>query len=479
MTTLFANFKAPGTRVVESTQGYRALDLVSHQTAYMVGSGEEGDYNTPTQVLSVEDFTNVFGASPSTDSVRLFFRNDPEGILFFTRTQIATRKLVTISTAATGAYTLTINGTAVTYTATGSPTLASIASGLLAAVNSSAVGSAVTARVGLGTDSIYISADIPSATLTVVSTTGNTVTTAATPTSPTSYDYVYTIEHSFDYEDAWNQGFLLAPEAFQTLATQSDRLSVGLAMETLVSSDRYDWVSIVDVGDGLTLNEASIEGLLHPSPQGHTWFYYPYVISLEDVEVPPSAGVAGIASRRYKTEGFQQPAAGAKFPLLGVKDVVTKVSSVEQEVVNPQGINVVRNLRNKGVVIWGMRTRSDNEFYRFGHVRVIMNVLNGSLRKGFDNDLFSVVDGFGVYLNSIAQTANSLCRRLWKGKALFGGSEAEAFEVKCDFDNNTPEELENGNVLVEVYVVPSPAAERILINTIRVSIGYLPLTTTI
>ena len=464
--------------MVESTEGFRSLELTSHESVYMIGSSAQGDYLTPTQVTSLADFTNVFGASPSEAPVKLFFRNDRRGILYFVRTPIASRKKVTITSATTGAYTLVVNGTNVTYTATGSDTLDTIASGLLAAVNNSSVASAVTAVTGSIAAELVIRADNPLATTPTVTVGAGTMTVAdATPTNPTATDYVYGIENSFDVADDWSQGFLIAPQAFQLLTSQSDRLSVANAMQTLASDAEFDWVALIDTGSGLTLEEAKAEGLLVNAPEGHSAVYYPYLTDLEDGVVPPSAGVAGLATRRFKEEGFQQPFAGAKFPVLGVKDVVTKVSTQEQEVVNPLGLNVIRNLRNKGVVVWAMRTRSNSEFYKFIHTRVIMNVVNGTLRRGFDNQLFTAIDGFGIYLNAISQTASRLLRRLWNGKALFGATEAEAFEVVCDFTNNTQDELEQGNVLVEIYVVPSPAAERILINTIRVSAGYLPRST--
>ncbi|BAY64984.1 phage tail sheath protein fi-like protein [Calothrix brevissima NIES-22] len=292
--------------------------------------------------------------------------------------------------------------------------------------------------------------------------------------TPNSASFVYAIENSFDYQDELPQGFLICPQAF-TSYTQNDRIAVGLAMEAHCSDDQFDWVALIDAGPEMSLTAAQSEGLLYNSPQGHSSFYYPHLIDLEGNIVPPSAAVAGMATRRYQTEGFEQPPAGAKFPLLGVTDVFTKISTQQQETVNPLGINLIRNLRNKGVVVWAMRTRSSNEFYTFLNTRVIMNVLNGTLRRGFDNELFSAIDGQGMLLRSIYEAAYTVCARLWRGKALFGATEKEAFEIKCDFDNNSREELERGNVLLEVYVVPAPSMEKLLINTIRVSIGTLPL----
>lgn len=579
-TNVFANFKAPGVRVTETTQGYRSLEIASFQSVYMVGSGSKGDFLTPTLVTSLADFTNQFGSSSSENSVKLFFRNNKRGLLYFTRTPVALRIQVTVSTAASGDYPITIassggSGTA-TYTATGSDTTATITSGLIAAINNSSVASEVTASAGSASNRLLITMDNPLHPFLHVTSTNNNLaivnsrttandrreviidrvlagtvyslnfhgvstiisytatsndtlqsirdalitaiqanvtvnpTVTVTPgdgdnrfyisnvntttpirvfvssgglgmrvinsllDTPNSASFVYAIENSFDVEDELPQGFLICPQAF-TSYTQADRLAVGLAMEAHCSDDRFDWVALIDAGPELSLTAAQAEGLLYTSPQGHSSFYYPSVIDLEGNIVPPSAAVAGMATRRYQSEGFQQPPAGAKFPLLGVTDVFTRISTEQQETVNSLGINLIRNLRNKGVVVWAMRTRSSNEFYTFLHTRVIMNVLNGTLRTGFDNELFSVIDGQGVLLNSISQTAASVCSRLWRGKALFGATEAEAFEVKCDFENNTPDELEQGNVLLEVYVVPAPAMEKLLINTVRLSIGTLPL----
>ncbi|MBN3927107.1 phage tail sheath subtilisin-like domain-containing protein [Nostoc sp. NMS4] len=475
MTSLFTNFKSPGVRIVETQQGYRSLEIASFETHYIIGSSATGAYLYPTQVSSLVDFTNQFGASPSEASIRLLFRNDKRAIVFFIRTPIAVRRTVTVSTAVAGTYTVTVAGTAINYVATGTPAKADIVSGLIAAINSSAVANLVTAQAGLTTDALIIRNDSPvDASPTLVAGT-NLILTVTTPTTPASGDYIYSIENSFDAEDSYSQGFIYSPEAFSLLSLQSDRQAVGLALEAQASDSAFDWVALIDPGTGLTPAQAQVEALLYNSPQGHSAFFFPYLVDLEGTIVPPSAAVAGLHTRRFREEGLQQPGAGAKFPVLGVLDVVTKVNTQQQEILNPIGVNVIRNLRNKGVCVWGMRTRSTSEFYTFLPVRVVMNVLNGTLRSGFDNDLFTSIDGFGLLLNAISQTAFSVCNRLWRGRLLFGATEAAAFEVICNFTNNTQEELERGNVILEVYAVPAPALEKLLVNTIRVSIGTLPL----
>ena len=79
------SFQSPGVYIVEQEAGYIPSSFADHGHVYLLGSSTTGDYNTPTQVTSVTDFTNVFGESPSTDAVSLYFQNDPRGILWFVR----------------------------------------------------------------------------------------------------------------------------------------------------------------------------------------------------------------------------------------------------------------------------------------------------------------------------------------------------------------------------------------------------------
>lgn len=469
----FANFKRPGVRVVETTSGYRVLAIADFETIYVVGSATIGSFLTPTLIRNLEDFSNQFGGSPSEAAIRLLFRNNRSAICYFIRTDIAAQTEVTLTAITAEDYTLTINGTVVNTAILLSDTLTTARNKIIAAVNASAVAAAVTA-IATDTAKLVIRADVPGATLTLVETENNLTTVNLTPITPSSADYIYAIEHTFDYEEDWPQGFLIAPQAFQLLTTQSDRLAVGNAMHGLASTENFDWCALIDSGPGIdTLAEVQAEGQLYVAPQGHSHYYTPWLTDLETLSVPPSAAVAAIATKRFAREGFQQPAAGAKYPIQGVTGVAVKYGNQDQEILNPLGINLVRNLRNRGVVIWAMRTRSADTFYRFTVTRVIMNVLNGTLRRGFDFDLFESIDGDGISLHRVDQTARAVCRRLWRGQALFGNTEENAFEVVCNFDNNTADELENGNVLVEVYVAPSPAAERILINTVRVPIGQV------
>ena len=200
--------------------------------------------------------------------------------------------------------------------------------------------------------------------------------------------------------------------------------------------------------------------------------------------------VAGVAIRRYRSEGYQYPPAGTKFQLNGVREAQIPVNSTQQDILNPQGCNVLRTLPGYGyydrqnqryvgpVFIWGGRTRinqddAEQRLYQFVNTRVILNVVYGSLRNAFDSQIFNVIDGFGLIFNKIISIGNSVLNEIYVRGALFGATPGQAFQVICDKRINPDTSLENGIVNAKIFVTPVPTLERIQIDLIRVAIGNM------
>jgi hypothetical protein len=214
---------------------------------------------------------------------------------------------------------------------------------------------------------------------------------------------------------------------------------------------------------------------------GFIAFYGPYVENSAGQFIPPTPYVTGVATRRYRSEGFQFPPAGTKYQLSDAAGVQIAVNSAQQNLLNPDGCNVLRSLPgypDTAVFIWGGRTRinkavADQRKFQFVNTRVIQNVVYGSLRNAFDNQIFSVVDGFGIVFNQIVSIGNSVLSQLYLAGALFGARPSDAFQVICDERINSGENLENGVVFVKVFDTPVPTLERIEVDLIRVSVGQM------
>ena len=217
------------------------------------------------------------------------------------------------------------------------------------------------------------------------------------------------------------------------------------------------------------------------NPFGFIAYYGPWIENGSGQYIPPSPYVTGVALRRYRAEGYQFPPAGVKYQLADAVGAQISINSAQQNLLNPKGCNAVRTLPGypqSAVFIWGGRTRvnendAQQRLYQFVNTRIILNIVYGSLRTAFDNQIFNVIDGFGVIYNQIISVGNSVLNQLYVKGALFGARPADAFQVICDSRINPPEDLENGIVNAKVFVTPVPTLERIQIDLIRVAIGKM------
>lgn len=494
---------APGIYIGESAAGIAPVELATFNRAYILGSATIGDYAVPRQITDIDDAINQFGllpASVNARSVELFFKNHPFGVLFYSRVPIGALWQFTLGgTAVAGdeiEFTLDplgLDPVNVIYTvsAEAAASVGDLLTELILAINNNAAVAmvAIAERPDIIAGTINVRLLDPTTValdtyIELVAGVGAGVTVAdeyitATSLHPTRDDFLWAIAESFD-PDMHPQGFIAAPEAFKYLEAQADRTAVGQALHDHAASEGFDWFALVDSGPSDKIPNpaaAHIEGKLYSAPFGHLAYYYPYLIDSNEDEIPPSLAVAAIALRRYESEGFPQPPAGAKFRLRGVSDVKFRVKKQHQAVLNPDGINCVRYLPNTGVVVYGARTRSSSPYYRFANTRIILSVLIGTLSTAFDSEVFTAVDGQGILFTRLRETAKAVCYRLYIGGALFGGTPEEAYFVKVDRENNPDLDLEAGVVRMDIYVVPSPTMERLLISVNRTAIGGIDFVT--
>ena len=314
-------------------------------------------------------------------------------------------------------------------------------------------------------------------------------------------DFVYAIEQALSPGNL-APGFLLAPEAYTVLSYDADggptndlasksearreRLKItqtltraaqgSLGVTEGVTGTQH--VALIDCGaDEDSLNEVRDELLLIRStvgvPFGHAAFYAPFVKNLSDRYVAPSSYQAGIACSRYINEGFQQPPAGARYPLRGAIGLKFAISAQQQEVTYALGLNPVRSLPNRGIVLWGSRTLSSNPLFKFVNTRVILNVFIDVLSRSFDDILFEQIDSAGTVYSRVKSIASQVCNQFFRQGAFFGSRPEQAYLVVCSSANNDDASLENGTVRLDAYVATSPTFERLLVTVVRTPLGQV------
>jgi len=176
------------------------------------------------------------------------------------------------------------------------------------------------------------------------------------------------------------------------------------------------------------------------------------------ISVPPSGHMAGVWARTDETRGVWK--APANEVVRGALDVDTPMTKAEQGILNPIGVNCIRGFGVRGIRVWGARTMSSNPNWNYLNVRRLFNMVETTIMDGTQWVVFEPNDL--ALWQKVKRTLNAYLRTLWREGALFGASPAEAYFVKCDAENNPPESIDLGRLIVEVGIAPVKPAEFVI-----------------
>jgi Phage tail sheath protein subtilisin-like domain len=291
---------------------------------------------------------------------------------------------------------------------------------------------------------------------------------------PTAPEYATSLGKVFD--PYMPKGTLICPAGFEGLTAQADRVILANAMRD--QAEKFNLIAIADSGPSGAINNyatVNVEQALITSGKGHICYYAGYLKDYQNRNVPSSAFIAGIDNRVNRQVGIAQPPAGTTYTVRGAADVLIPFTNSDQEVLNPAGCNVIRNIYGKGIVVWGARTKSNQVRTQFFHERKILNVLESTLEKAFDEYLFQSIGSQGELLGRVGDSIRDVCHRLWRQGALFGKEPNQAYGVICDMNNNTSSDLQNGIVQAEVYLALTPIMERLFIGVRPTALGQVEL----
>jgi hypothetical protein len=199
--------------------------------------------------------------------------------------------------------------------------------------------------------------------------------------------------------------------------------------------------------------------------------YWPWIRILDPLTnrpmlMPPSGSIIGSYSATDVRRGVHKAPAGIEDGFLntaiGIEKVVTKG---EHDVLNPQGINVIRSFPGLGIVIWGARTVSKDPEWRYVNVRRLFLFLEESIDEGTQWVVFEPNDP--VLWARIVRNVSAFLRVQWLEGKLVGNKEEEAFFVKCDEETNPPESVDLGRVITLIGVAPSKPAEFVIFRIMQ------------
>ena len=208
---------------------------------------------------------------------------------------------------------------------------------------------------------------------------------------------------------------------------------------------------------------AGIDTMPKPRDSMMGAYYFPWIsmydaVQDKNVYAPPSGGICGIYGRVDGTRGVHKAPANEIFrTALGLKYNLT---DAEQELLNPKGINCIRDFPGRGIRVWGARTCSSNTLWKYVNVRRLFIYLEESIKANTSWAVFEPNDTF--LWTRVNSTISSFLRDMWRAGALVGESEAQAYFVNVGRDTMSQNDILNGRLICEIGVAPSRPAEFVI-----------------
>jgi phage tail sheath protein FI len=181
---------------------------------------------------------------------------------------------------------------------------------------------------------------------------------------------------------------------------------------------------------------------------------------------PPSGTIAGLYARIDGTRGVWKAPAGTEATLTNVQKLEYKLTDPENGVLNPLGINCLRNFPIYGPVCWGARTLNGADQmaddYKYIPVRRLALFIEESLYRGTQWVVFEPNDE--PLWAQIRLNVGAFMHNLFRQGAFQGQTPQDAYFVKCDKQTTTQNDINLGIVNIIVGFAPLKPAEFVVIQ---------------
>jgi len=223
-----------------------------------------------------------------------------------------------------------------------------------------------------------------------------------------------------------------------------------------------DRFAILDPPPGLSVQD--IEKFRLPIDTKYAALYYPWVEIRDprpggDVEqAPPSGFMAGIYARTDVARGVHK--APANEVIRSIRGLAQTITKREQDILNPQNINVLRAFPGRGNRVWGARVLTSDSAWKYVPVRRLFLMIEESIDEGTQFVVFEPNDE--STWARVRQTITNFLTTQWRLGALQGVTADEAFFVTCDRSTMTQDDIDNGRLICQIGIAPVKPAEFVI-----------------
>jgi len=173
--------------------------------------------------------------------------------------------------------------------------------------------------------------------------------------------------------------------------------------------------------------------------------------------IPPSGSVLGVYSRTDINRGVHKAPANETVACTGLSINYTKA---EQDILNPEGVNLIRALPGQGIRIWGARTASSSSSFRYINVRRLFIFVEESIKASTNWVVFEPNDS--MLWSRVSITVASFLDNLWRAGMLAGDSASEAYFVEIGTNTMSRDDIENGRLICNIGIAPTKPAEFVI-----------------
>ena len=188
------------------------------------------------------------------------------------------------------------------------------------------------------------------------------------------------------------------------------------------------------------------------------------------INMPPSGFLCGIYARTDIARGVYK--APANEPIIGAVGFERNLTSGDNDLLNPLGINCLRFFPGKGNLVWGARTTSSDPEWKYVNLRRYFLYLEQSIERGTQWVVFEP-NGDRLWA-AVRETVSNFLYNEWRNGALMGSKPEEAYFVKCDRTTMTQNDLDNGRLVCLIGIAAVKPAEFVIFRIGQWTAGAKP-----
>ncbi len=173
--------------------------------------------------------------------------------------------------------------------------------------------------------------------------------------------------------------------------------------------------------------------------------------------IPPSGAVLGVYSRTDINRGVHKAPANEVVFCTGLS---VNYMKDEQDILNPEGVNLIRAIPGQGIRVWGARTASSNSAFKYVNVRRLFIFVEESIKANTNWVVFEPNDT--TLWQRVSLTISNFLDSLWRTGMLTGSTPGEAYFVEIGPSTMTKDDIMNGRLICNIGIAPSRPAEFVI-----------------